>query len=72
MDWVADSKGLFATSNPTGWRSSLLYLDLAGKARELWQVKGSLQSWGIASRDGKYLAMPAPTSSGNVWMVEGF
>jgi hypothetical protein len=32
VDWAADSKGLFATSNPTGWRSSLLYVDLAGNA----------------------------------------
>src|ERR1700756_2744396 len=24
VDWAADSKGLFVTSNPTGWRSSLL------------------------------------------------
>jgi hypothetical protein len=73
IDWAADSKGLFVTSNPTGWRSSLLYVDLAGNARELWQVKGSSQSWSIASRDGKYLTMPpAPTTSSNVWMAEGY
>jgi Tol biopolymer transport system component len=72
VDWAADSKGLFVTSNPTGWRSSLLYVDLAGNAHELWQVKGSSQSWGIASRDGKYLAIPAPTTGSNVWMAEGF
>jgi Tol biopolymer transport system component len=70
VDWAADSKGLFVTSNPTGWRSSLLYVDLAGNAHELWQVKGSLQSWVIASRDGKYLALLAPTTSSNVWMAE--
>jgi len=72
VDWAADSKGLFVTSNPTGWRSSLLYVDLAGNAHELWQVKGRFQSWGIASRDGKYLAIPAPTTSSNVWMAEGY
>ena len=72
VDWAADSKGLFVTSNPTGWRSSLLYVDLAGNAHELWQVKGPAQSWGIASRDGKYLAIPAPTTSSNVWMAEGY
>jgi Tol biopolymer transport system component len=72
VDWAADSKGLFVTSNPTGWRSSLLYVDLAGNAHELWQVKGSSQSWGIPSRDGKYLAIPAPTTSSNVWMAEGY
>jgi Tol biopolymer transport system component len=72
VDWAADSKGLFVTSNPTGWKSSLLYVDLAGNAHELWQVKGAAQSWGIPSRDGKYLAIPAPTISSNVWMAEGY
>jgi len=72
IDWAADSKGLFVTSNPTGWKSSLLYVDLAGNAHQLWQVKSTAQSWGIASRDGKYLAIPAPTISSNVWMAEGY
>jgi len=72
VDWAADSKGLFVTSNPTGWRSSLLYVDLAGNAHELWQVQSASPSWGIPSRDGKYLAIPAPTTSSNVWMVENF
>ena len=72
VDWAADSKGLFVTSNPTGWKSSLLYMDLAGNAHELWQVKGPSQSWSIASRDGKYLAILAPTTSSNVWMAVGY
>jgi Tol biopolymer transport system component len=72
IDWAADSKGLFVTSNPTGWKPSLLYVDLAGNAHQLWQVKGATQSWGIASRDGKYLAIPGPTISSNVWMAEGY
>jgi hypothetical protein len=72
VDWTADSKGLFVTSNATGSRASLLYVDLAGNAHELWQVKSTEPSWGIASRDGKYLAIPAPTTSSNVWMAEGY
>jgi serine/threonine protein kinase len=72
VDWAADSKGLFVTSNPTGWRSSLLYVDLAANVHELWQVKSTEPSWGIPSRDGKYLAIPAPTTSSNVWMAEGY
>jgi Tol biopolymer transport system component len=35
VDWAADSRGLFVTSNPTGWRSSLLYVDLNGKTRSV-------------------------------------
>jgi Tol biopolymer transport system component len=72
VDWAVDSKGLFVTSNPTGWRSSLVYVDLNGNAREVWQAKSALPTWGITSRDGKYVAIPAPTTSSNVWMAEGF
>jgi hypothetical protein len=52
--------------------SSLLYVDLAGNTRELWQVKSTEPSWGVPSRDGKYLAIPAPTTSSNVWMAGGY
>ena len=72
VDWAADSRGLFVTSNPTGWRSSLLYVDLNGNAREVWQAKSASPAWEIASRNGKYVAVPAPTMSSNVWMAEGF
>ena len=72
VDWAADSRGLFVTSNPTGWRSSLLYVDLNGNAREVWQTKSASPTWGIASRNGKYVAIPVPTMSSNVWMAEGF
>ena len=46
--------------------------EVISKTLEIWQVKGSSQSWGIASRDGKYLASPAATTSSNVWMAEGY
>jgi Tol biopolymer transport system component/DNA-binding winged helix-turn-helix (wHTH) protein len=72
VDWTADSRGLFVTSNPTGWSSSLLYVDLAGNAHELWQVKSITPIWAIPSRNGKYVAIPAPTADSNVWMVENF
>ena len=41
VDWAADSRGLFVTSNPSGWRSSPLYVDLNGNAREVWQAKSA-------------------------------
>jgi len=72
VDCTADSKGLFVTSNPTGWRSSLLYVDLAGNAHEVWQARSAAPTWGIASRNGKYVAIPSPTTGSNVWMAEGF
>jgi hypothetical protein len=47
-------------------------VDLSGNVHELWQVKSTSVFWGIPSRDGKYLAIPAQTISSNVWMAEGY
>jgi len=72
VDWAADSKGLFVTSNPAGLRQSLLYVDLAGNAHPIWQVNSIWPSWAVPSRNGKYVAIPAPTVDSNVWMAENF
>lgn len=72
IDWAADSKGQFVSSNLTGWNSTLFYFDLAGKATELWQVKSPNATWAIPSRNGKYIAIPAPTTTGNAWLAENF
>ena len=72
IDWAADSKGLFVASNPTGLRWSLLYVDLLGSAHELWQLDNIWPSWAVPSRNGKYVAIPAPTLESNVWMAKGF
>jgi hypothetical protein len=53
--------------------STLLYVDLTGKARVLWQHKGaSGRFWGVPSPDGRYVAILSEVVSSNVWMVEGF
>jgi eukaryotic-like serine/threonine-protein kinase len=72
IDWAADGKGFFISSNPTGRLSTLLYVDLAGNATPLWQVKNFQATWAIPSHNGKYVAIPAPTTECNVWMVENF
>jgi DNA-binding winged helix-turn-helix (wHTH) protein/Tol biopolymer transport system component len=72
IDWAADSKGLFVASNPAGLRQSLLYIDLAGNAHQIWQVNGVWTTWAVPSRDGKYVAILAPTIDSNVWMAENF
>ena len=72
VDWAADSNGLFVASNPTGLRWSLLYVDLLGSARQIWQLDNIWPSWAIPSRNGKYVAMPAPTMESNVWMAKDF
>ena len=72
VDWAADSKGLFVASNPTGFRQSLLYVDLVGSAREIWQTDNIWPSWAVPSRNGKYVAMPLPTIESNVWLAKDF
>jgi Tol biopolymer transport system component/DNA-binding winged helix-turn-helix (wHTH) protein len=72
LDWAADSKGLFVSSNPAGLRESLLYVDLAGNAHQIWQVNHVWPSWAVPSRNGKYLAILGPTIDSNVWMAENF
>jgi Tol biopolymer transport system component len=73
IDWAADSRGLFISSNPTGHLPTLLYLDLGGNAHPLWSMKKLFwESWAIPSRDGKHLAISAPTVESNVWKVDNF
>ncbi len=72
LDWAADGKGFFVSSNPTGRLSTLLYVDLMGNAHSLWQVKNFQATWAIPSHNGKYVAIPAPTIGSNVWMVDNF
>jgi eukaryotic-like serine/threonine-protein kinase len=72
LDWAAEGKGFFVSSNPNGRLSTLLYVDLMGNAHALWQVKNFQATWAIPSRNGKYVAIPAPTVGSNVWMVDNF
>jgi eukaryotic-like serine/threonine-protein kinase len=73
LDWAADGKGFFLSSNPTGRLSTLLYVDLMGNAHLLWQAKSfQVSTWAIPSHNGKYVAIPAPTVVSNVWMVDNF
>jgi hypothetical protein len=72
VDWGADSKGLFLSSNPTGLRQSLLYVDLAGNAHPIWQSNSAWPNWAVPSRNGKYVAMPRANVDSNVWMTENF
>jgi hypothetical protein len=72
IDWSRDGKGLYCGSaSPQG--RTLLYVDLAGNARVLWQYKGAGgEIWGVPSPDGRYLAIAGEVNNRNVWMLEGF
>ena len=72
LSWSADGKGLYCGSHsPQG--STLLHVDLEGKAKVLWHHKGgSGDLFGVPSPDGRYLAIQASVLGANVWMLEGF
>jgi Tol biopolymer transport system component len=72
LDWSTDGKGFYCGSqSPQG--STLLYVDLEGNARPLWQHKGwDGDIWGVPSPDGRYLAIFAGVINSNVWLLEGF
>ncbi len=74
LDWSPDGKGLYCGSVSTQGNGVLLYVDLAGNARVLWQGKGAAGGllWAIPSPDGRYLAIEAPVRHSSVWMIEGF
>jgi hypothetical protein len=53
--------------------STLLYVDLEGNARVLWQHKGEPDFiWGIPPPDGRYTAIEGFSFNSNVWMLENF
>jgi Tol biopolymer transport system component len=71
LNWSADGKGLFCGSfSPRA--DTVMYVDLEGNARVLWQNIGGFATWGLPSPDGRYLAIRSDVRNSNVWMLEGF
>jgi serine/threonine protein kinase/Tol biopolymer transport system component len=72
LEWSPDGKALYCGSLSPQSRT-LLYVDLKGNARLLWQFKGGQGDvLGVPSPDGRYLSIGAGALSRNVWMLEGF
>lgn len=77
LDWSADGKGLFIDGT-TAQGSALYYVDLHGRTHQIWESKGSLGArfneapWGVASPDGRHLAINGFVPSSNIWMLEKF
>ena len=70
--WARNGKELYCGSM-SAQRRTLLYVDLNGKARVLWEVKGFGGISALPSPDGRYLAiLGGDVINSNVWMVEGF
>jgi serine/threonine protein kinase len=69
--WTADGKGLFA-STYTARGADMLYMDLQGNGRLLWEHPGGVDIYGVPSPDGRHLAMRGWNVEGNMWMMENF
>ena len=69
--WSPDGKGFYVGAwSPRG--ATLLYVDLEGHASPMWEQKGIISTWGVASPNGRHLATKGTTVDSNVWMIENF
>jgi serine/threonine protein kinase len=66
----ADGKGLYL-SNRRPNHNALLYMDLRGRTRTVWQPKGNF-GWVRASPDGRYLSVTGGTETKDAWLLENF
>jgi DNA-binding winged helix-turn-helix (wHTH) protein/Tol biopolymer transport system component len=75
VDWAADGRSLFvshpASIAPVSAQEGivLLHVDLEGHAKPLWRSDGGEFTWGLASPDGKYLAIYGMVTGRNAWML---
>jgi Tol biopolymer transport system component len=69
----ADGAGLYLSSVPGHGLYTLLYTDLRGQTRTVWQSKGG-SDWGSvrASPDGRYLSITGKTGTSDAWLLENF
>ena len=69
--WAADGKGFYGSSR-TSRGSVLLYVDLQGNARPLWEQLGSEYALAIPSPNGQHLAMLGMSQNQNISMIDNF
>jgi dipeptidyl aminopeptidase/acylaminoacyl peptidase len=79
--WSADGRGFYATTvdtNMVPWAiaggsfQKILYIDLDGRSRALWQSVNFSGVYGLPSPDGRYLALGMGRMVSNAWMLENF
>jgi DNA-binding winged helix-turn-helix (wHTH) protein/Tol biopolymer transport system component len=71
LDWAPDGKGLF-TSGLLQRGAVLLYVDLNGSPRPIWEEKGADFTWAVPSPDGGHLAIGSSSHRNNLWIMENF
>jgi Tol biopolymer transport system component len=74
LSWAADGRGLFVSNGVQGFPGQrLLYIDLEGHARVLWQDAQTAWQFGsVPSPDGRRIALLTYSGDGNVWLLENF
>ena len=75
VDWAANGKAVFIPScRRLGRRSgvTLLRVDLDGSVKPIWESTSANGANGIASPDGKYLALDVWYTERNAWIIENF
>jgi len=73
LTWDANGKGFFSSS-VTQRSAVLLYIDLQGNARVLWEQRGRAGDMlrGLPSPDGRHLAIAAYAVNSNAWIMQDF
>jgi DNA-binding winged helix-turn-helix (wHTH) protein/Tol biopolymer transport system component len=75
VDWAADGKTLFVspccTFGPRP-RATLLRVGLDGNVKPIWESGSADGATGVASPDGRYLAITVDSTERNAWMIENF
>jgi hypothetical protein len=73
IDWATDGKGFYVSSEMALLATTLLYVDLDGKATIVLREPGMFtETWGLPSPDGKHLAYLHSRTGNNAWMLESF
>jgi len=73
IDWAADNKSLFVTSQTAKGEPVILGVEPNGNHRVLLEGDSATQYWWvIPSPDGRDGALEAVTGKNNVWMIENF
>ncbi len=70
IDWAADGKSFWASAVLHGEATTLINIDLQGRAKAVLQESKPYVGWAIPSQDGKHLAIWEATGGSNVWMLE--
>jgi DNA-binding winged helix-turn-helix (wHTH) protein/Tol biopolymer transport system component len=70
IDWAADGKSFWASAVLHGETTTLININLQGRAKAVLQESKPYVGWAIPSQDGNHLAIWEATGGSNAWMLE--